>query len=353
MPAPATVTPADISGAAATLQAAGEQITGWRLRRVLGRGRPDRLEAIWREQQAEAAPTPAPEPEAPPLPPAISEHLAAAEERALADVRGLVAAAWRLAADLAARRVADEIRDARGRVAVLEAELTEAGRAVEAADERGAMLEQDLGAARQAAASAEAALAEARTEAERAAAAAAARQEAATQEAGRLRDELAAARRTIEEARGAVAAAEARTAAVTRAAEEARAERDAARQEAAQARAEVRNIEGIAAKEGARAEAAERRAAEAEQRAQAAEEARRTTADQLTQAIVRAEVATASAQAHEQQAEFWRQQARADLPASPPETESRPAETASHDATRPPEAPAGAPAPSRRGRPSR
>jgi len=97
MPGRTVVSHDEIAEAAARLAAAGEVITGWTLRHTLGdRGRADRLEAVWREQQAEAAPPPPPEPEAPPLPPAISELLTSAEERALADLRAQFAAAWRL-----------------------------------------------------------------------------------------------------------------------------------------------------------------------------------------------------------------------------------------------------------------
>jgi len=310
MPARIVVSREEIAEAAASLIAAGDMVTGWTLRRALGgRGRADRLDAVWRDLQAEGAPPPPPEPEAPPLPPALVEHLSSAEERALAEIRAQLAAAWRLASDLASRRVADEVRVARDQVTALETDLAEAVRAVEEADAQVETLRDDLAASRQAATCAEVALAAVRAETERGAAAATARHEAMSQEAERLRAELAVAREGIDAARRESAAAEASAMATTQAVHDARAERDGARQEAAQARAELRQVEAISAREGARAEAAEQRAAEAQQRTLQAEKARMMVAEQLTQQFGRAQVAEASAA-------IWRDQANADKGAS-------------------------------------
>ena len=51
MPAPTTVTSEQVIQAAAMLAEQGKPITGWTLRGVIGSGRPDRLLAVWREQQ--------------------------------------------------------------------------------------------------------------------------------------------------------------------------------------------------------------------------------------------------------------------------------------------------------------
>lgn len=136
MPAHATVSPEQVLEAATILQNDGKRISGWTLRRIIGAGDPARLEAIWREHAAAAAEVERDaEDVAHTLPPSVADHLAAAEARVLANVRGIVSQIWKGASDLAAQRVAQEVSDARARVAELEEELAEARSALAVADD--------------------------------------------------------------------------------------------------------------------------------------------------------------------------------------------------------------------------
>ncbi len=136
MPAHATVSPEQVLEAATILQNDGKRISGWTLRRVIGAGDPARLEAIWREHATATAEIERDaEDGAHALPPSIADHLAAAEARVLANVRGIVSQIWKTASDLAAQRVSQEVADARARVAELEEELAEARSALVIADD--------------------------------------------------------------------------------------------------------------------------------------------------------------------------------------------------------------------------
>jgi len=246
MPAPVTVTTDQVAQAAEQLAGLGKRITGWALRGVIGAGRPDRLEAVWREQKgSQPAPAP-PEQDKPALPPAVAEHLAAAEERIAVDLRGLVGQAWRQAADLAARRVQDEVDGARARVAALEDEQAEAARVIEEADWRAAVLQEELDAARGEAGAARMEAARVQQVAREQAAAHDARLADAQRAVEDLRMREEAATRRAAEADEAMSAARADAAgskaysdAADSAALEARQERDAARQETAAAREDM------------------------------------------------------------------------------------------------------------------
>ena len=91
MPALAQVSAHQVAEAAATLTAQGRRVTGNSLRGVIGHGRPERLAAVWSEQQGEHPVLVPEEPAGPALPPTIADHLAAAMERQAVDLRGLVA----------------------------------------------------------------------------------------------------------------------------------------------------------------------------------------------------------------------------------------------------------------------
>ena len=305
MPAPITVTKDQVAEAGAKLTASGERVTGWALRRVAGGGRPERLAVLWSELQAER-PVDAvvSDPEPPLLPPAVAEHLVEAEGRVLADLRRLVAQAWGRAADLAARRVQDEVLAARERVGMLEDELAEAARSVEAADEQAALQAEVLARAEQRADDAEAACSAAEQGAREAAAAAGARLAAAADINEVLRQDLEEVRRRAAVAEAAAVQDRAGAAAAERRATEASVERDAARAEAAgvrqeaaaareEASAEIRELraaadlarretaaaEAVWARAEAQAEAADRRAEDAERRVAEAE-ARTREADE-------------------------------------------------------------------------
>lgn len=302
MPAPVTVNAEQVTAAAARLVESGQRVTGWSLRRVIGAGRPERLAAVWQEQQHERA-EPAPADEfAQALPPAIAEHLAAETERLSADMAGLVGQAWGRASDLATRRVQAEVDEARARVALLGDEAAEAARVLDKSDEEARVLAEQRDAARAEAEVARIETAQTRQATLEAAAAAGARQEDAERQAAELRALLAEASRRADEAerfagsfREQTAAAEAHLAAAEQRAADARGERDEARQEARaarteaqEARAEARAAEAAqaamreqaagaaanAARDAERALAAERRAEEAEARAARADAAR-------------------------------------------------------------------------------
>lgn len=155
MAAPATVHREAVAQAAAQLVAAGEKVTGWRLRRIIGSGNPARLEAVAREQADEAPTRPLPEPAAMVLPPTIADHLAEAEVRMLADLRGLIAQGWERASELAARRMAEEAEIARKRCVDFEAELAEASEVLVECDKRHDVLTNELNDAKAMAATAE------------------------------------------------------------------------------------------------------------------------------------------------------------------------------------------------------
>lgn len=286
MPAPVQVSPEQVAQAATTLAAQGKPINGWSLRSIIGKGRPERLRAVWQEQQESEQPNPtATELEAPALPPIIADHLAEAIERVTADLRGLVGQAWSRAADLAARRVQEEVKGARARVVALEDEVAEAARVLDEADQATAALADERDGARQEADAARRTVAAAGQAARERAAADAARLADAERLVGELRSQV---DQAEARARGATAsaakadqdaaAAGVRTEAAAAAAGEARQERDAARVEVAAAR----ELAASAREALARAEAT---AAAAAERAQAADERAHAADDRLAAAV--------------------------------------------------------------------
>lgn len=147
MPMPASVSAADVIVAGVTLIEQGRAVSGGALRQVIGRGRPDRLMSLWRDQQPAPDITPPP-PAAPALPPALDDALAAASDGMASELARLFGAAWATAHEVAQARIATEAEDARRRVEDLTAERDEALQALEEADARIAALEAERDAER-------------------------------------------------------------------------------------------------------------------------------------------------------------------------------------------------------------
>lgn len=136
MPAPTIVTPQQVSEAAAKLAEQGKAVTGWTLRGVIGSGRPDRLLAVWREQQGIPEPEPAkPEDEENSLLPDFPPHLVSMADEWAADMRryldGVNVTMWRTANAAAEHKHCAEVDRLRTRVRELEGELDHASYQVE------------------------------------------------------------------------------------------------------------------------------------------------------------------------------------------------------------------------------
>ena len=279
MPALVQVTTDQVAQAAATLTAQGRRVTGNSLRGVIGQGRPERLAAVWSEQQGQAVQESPPEPDAPALPPAVADHLAEAEARVLADLRGLVVQGWRQASDLAARRVAQEVSDARARVAELEDDAVQGTKNLESADERAAALADELAQTQTNAAQARAETTRVQQAAREQAAADAARLADVERTVAELRNQVAEAALCAQEAgressaaQAEAAAAGARATAAEAAVTEARNEQHAAQANTREARTQEQAAREARARADALAEAAVARADAADARAAAAEE---------------------------------------------------------------------------------
>lgn len=136
MPALATVTDDEIETAGRGLAAAGRAVNGWSLRRVIGRGDPNRLNAIWEERQR-AAPQPASVAAelTRPLPPVVAERVTAFQERLGGHVSDMANGLWHAAERIAFERFHGEAEAARAELAAVRAQLDEAGAVVSAADQ--------------------------------------------------------------------------------------------------------------------------------------------------------------------------------------------------------------------------
>lgn len=136
MPAPTIVTAEQVVEAAATLAEQGKVVTGWTLRGVIGAGRPDRLLAVWREQQG--MPDPYKETrgdtEDRGLPPDCPPHVLSLAEDWAVDTRryldGLNLTMWQAAGAAAEQACKAEMDTLRARIAELDDELYRAERQV-------------------------------------------------------------------------------------------------------------------------------------------------------------------------------------------------------------------------------
>ena len=115
-----------------SLAAEGSHVTGWALRRVVGRGDPGRLQAVWwNQRQAEVAGDVEAAASATPLPPVEVEVVEAMQGK----VGDLAGELWRAAERLAVERVQGEAEAARAESASLRHELDQAAAVLTAADE--------------------------------------------------------------------------------------------------------------------------------------------------------------------------------------------------------------------------
>ena len=279
MAALAQVSPHQVAEAAATLTAQGRRVTGNSLRGLIGQGRPERLAAVWAEQQEEQPVLVPEEPAGPTLPPTIADHLAAAMERQAVDLRGLVAQAWARASDLATSRVQAEVDAARVRVAELEDDNVQGTKNLESADERAAALADELAQTQTNAAQARAETTRVQQAAREQAAADAARLADVERTVAELRNQVAEAALCAQEAgressaaKAGAAAAGARATAAEAAVTEARNEQHAAQANTREARTQEQAAREARARADALAEAAVARADAADARAAAAEE---------------------------------------------------------------------------------
>ena len=139
MAAPAVVSNEEIVAAGRGLAAEGRAVNGWSLRKVIGRGDPDRLIAVWHklhvQPEAEGATT-----SVLALPPVVAERAQAATAEITAKLEELTGVLWQAAERLASQRVQGEAEAARAEAAGLRVQLDEAHGVLKTADEaRGAV----------------------------------------------------------------------------------------------------------------------------------------------------------------------------------------------------------------------
>lgn len=131
MSARATVSDDEVVAAGRALAAEGSPVSGWSLRRVVGRGDPARLQAVWGQHQTEAGSHVEATPGSVTLPPVVVEAVEVMRGR----VGDLAADLWRAAERLASERAHGEAEAARAETATLRHQLDQAAVALAAADE--------------------------------------------------------------------------------------------------------------------------------------------------------------------------------------------------------------------------
>ena len=135
MAAPVTVTDDEITEAARGLATSGRAVNGWSLRRVIGRGDPERLAAVWEAaRRADTAPAESAVPVV--LPPVLSDLVASMVAGTASQLGDFAARVWVAAERLAAERAGGEAEAARAEAADLRHQLDEARDIIRAADER-------------------------------------------------------------------------------------------------------------------------------------------------------------------------------------------------------------------------
>ncbi len=98
----------EVIEAGKSLVAAGKRVTGWELRKVLGAGRPDRLEAIWTAFTAQNAAKPEPPPDAE-LPPSVTALESEIQESVRSMVHDMCVRVWRSTHGTMLQRLASEM----------------------------------------------------------------------------------------------------------------------------------------------------------------------------------------------------------------------------------------------------
>jgi hypothetical protein len=285
MPAPATITDAQIHDAGQQIIATGRRVTGYSLREQLGgRGDPRRMLTVWQQTQPQRDIAPSDQPHTvapPPLPLDLATHAAALRDRLAAEFDAVMATAWAVAQNRAAERLGSEVEAARAAARTAEQAQAEADDALAAADAA-----RDAGEADRDRLAVE--IVEVRAAADRAAG----QRAAAEAERDRLVVELSQARQAIAEVERRTAAADAARSAAELAAKQAQEAAEAVRQAA---EAERRAAAAEVATAHAQRDAAQETAAAALRQAQAeAEEARRAltaAAEERGRLLQRAEAA--------------------------------------------------------------
>ena len=118
------------------LTAAGKRVTGYSLRKFLGTGESQRLEAVWLAHLAATAPAAAAPAPQTPLPPALEAQREAASTQVAELLTTLFTKAWTCADELAQATVAAEQAVAREKVADAEQRLVDADDCIKQADEK-------------------------------------------------------------------------------------------------------------------------------------------------------------------------------------------------------------------------
>lgn len=139
MPALATVTDEEVWDAGRALAAEGKAVNGWALRRVIGRGDPNRLHWVWRDrerrQAGEGGGAAVQQPVVHPLPPVAAEQVSQMQAAIAGQVEALASGFWHAAERLAAERLQGEAEAARAEASALRVQLDEAEAVLVAADE--------------------------------------------------------------------------------------------------------------------------------------------------------------------------------------------------------------------------
>jgi hypothetical protein len=126
------------------LAAAGVKVTGYSLRKSIGSGDARRLEAVWLAHlEAETPATVEPVSEAP-LPPGLEEQRDAAVTQVSDFVVRLFSGSWRVAQDIAQRRMGDEQAVIRKKIAEADQRLADADELIQDMDDRAAAAAEQL-----------------------------------------------------------------------------------------------------------------------------------------------------------------------------------------------------------------
>lgn len=122
----------DVVEAGRSLASEGSAVTGWALRRVVGRGDPARLISLWQVHQSERVqPNEAPLESLLPVPPVVVKSIDAMKAR----VGELAVELWRVADFISVQRVQGEADAVRRELNTLRDELDQASVALAAADQ--------------------------------------------------------------------------------------------------------------------------------------------------------------------------------------------------------------------------
>ncbi|MBA1280325.1 DNA-binding protein [Stutzerimonas stutzeri] len=131
---PTEVTDEQIIQAGIEIEAAQERVTGFRLRRLIGAGTPQRLNKVWETHKEKTAPAAAPAGEAPPLPGDIEPALKSLIDQMAVNLRQLVVTLNGHCQKEAMTKVVNAEREAEAKCALYLEELTDASNQIESAE---------------------------------------------------------------------------------------------------------------------------------------------------------------------------------------------------------------------------